>query len=52
MEKVDKQKLYNIFFATVLGIAIGFLLIKEYLAPISAWLSLVGGAIALSAPTS
>ena len=45
MERSEKHKLLNIFFATAVGIATGFILIKEYLAPMSPWLSLLGGAI-------
>jgi hypothetical protein len=45
MDKTKNKKLFNIFFATAVGVCIGFVLIKEYFADISIWLSLVGGLI-------
>jgi len=45
MEKTENKKLFNIFFATTVGVCIGFVLIKEYFTDISIWLSLVGGLI-------
>ncbi|MEK7159727.1 MAG: hypothetical protein AAB766_04485, partial [Patescibacteria group bacterium] len=43
MEKTEKSKLFNIFFAVAAGICIGFILIRECFSNMSPWFSLIGG---------